>query len=405
MELARMHQMEEIAREYGAPLYIYDSAVIEEQFARLTRAFQGVKDVKLNYACKANTNINIIKFIRNLGSGLDAVSINEIKLGLRAGFLPQEIIFTPSGVHFNEIREAAELGVKIHIDNFPFLRRFAEEFPDYPIGIRINPHIKAGGNEKISTGHVDSKFGISIDQVDDIVDLTRKIPLKVDGLHVHTGSDILDIDVFLEGAKVLFGAAENFPSLTYLDFGSGFKVPYKEGDKETDIVTLGNKLGLLFNEFVEKYKKPLRLIFEPGKFLVSQCGLFVTEVNVVKETPYRRFAFINSGFNHLIRPMFYNAFHHIVNLSNPDSKNEKTYDVVGYICETDTFASDRKIAEIHEGDYLCFENAGAYCFSMSSNYNSRVRPAEVLLLNGAPHLIRRKENFENLLETTVEISL
>lgn len=404
MELAKMQQFEDLAREYGTPLYIYDSSTIQKQYTRLSKAFSAVKDITFNYACKANTNVNILKFIRKLGSGLDAVSIQEIKIGLKSGFSPQQIIFTPSGVNFNEVREAVKLGVKIHIDNFPFLRKFAQEFKNYPVGIRINPHIKAGGNEKISTGHVNSKFGISIDQVEDIIKLIREVSLPIEGLHIHTGSDILDIDVFLQGAKVLFSVAENFPALTYLDFGSGFKVPYKANDKQTDIETLGEKLSTLFNQFIKEYKKPLRLIFEPGKFLVSQCGYFIAEVNVVKNTPYRSFAFINSGFNHLIRPMFYNAYHNIINISNPNG-SEHTYDVVGYICETDTFASDRKISEIHEGDLLCFENAGAYCFSMSSNYNSRLRPAEVLLLNGIPHLIRRREKLDNLLTTTIDISI
>lgn len=404
MELARMQHFEDLAHEYGAPLYIYDSSIIQKQYTRLYKAFSSVKDVKLNYACKANTNINVIKFIRKLGSGLDAVSIQEIEIGLKAGFSPQEIIFTPSGVNFNEIRQATKLGVKIHIDNFPFLRKFAQEFKNYPIGIRINPHIKAGGNENISTGHVNSKFGISIEQVQDIIKLTQEVSLHIEGFHIHTGSDILDIDVFLQGAKVLFAIADKFPNLTYLDFGSGFKVPYKPDDKQTNIEKLGEKLSDLFNQFIEKYGKPLRLIFEPGKFLVSQCGFFVAEVNVVKDTPYRSFAFINSGFNHLIRPMFYHAYHNITNISNPAGK-EQIYDVVGYICETDTFASNRKISEIRMGDLLCLENAGAYCFSMSSNYNSRLLPAEVFLLNGKAHLIRRRENLEDLLSTTIDISI
>lgn len=404
MELARIQQLEELAKQYGNPLYIYDGDIIKSQYKKLSEAFNNVKEVTFNYACKANTNLNILKLMKKLGTGLDAVSLQEIQIGLKAGFTPQEIIFTPSGVSFDEVRKAVDLGVNIHIDNFPFLKYFAEEFRNYPIGIRINPHIKAGGNEKISTGHVNSKFGISIEQIDDLLELKNQIPLNVQGLHIHTGSDIVDIDIFLKGAEVIFDVAEKFPNLKYLDFGSGFKVPYKEGDKQTDIELLGEKLGEIFNQFIEKYGKPLRLIFEPGKFLVSQSGYFLAEVNVVKETPYNTFAFVNSGFNHLIRPMFYNAYHHIINLTNPNAQ-KKNYNVVGYICETDTFASEREISEIKEGDLLCFLNAGAYSFSMASNYNSRLKPAEILIMNGKAHLIRRREVLDDILNTTEEINL
>lgn len=404
MELARIQQLENLAKEFGTPLYVYDADIIKNQYNRLVKAFKSVKKVKLNYACKANTNLNILKFIKSIGSGLDTVSIQEVQLGLRAGFEPKEIIYTPNGVSFQEIKQAVQLGVRINIDNLSILETFGHEIKNYPVCIRINPHIMAGGNTKISTGHIDSKFGISIHQLPHVLRIVNNTGIKVEGVHMHTGSDILDVEVFLKGAEILFNVAKEFHDLDYIDFGSGFKVAYREGDHETDINYLGKKLGERFNEFQKTYPHELTLMFEPGKFLVSQSGFFIVSVNVIKQTTSTVFAEVDSGFNHLIRPMFYNAHHTITNLSNPEGRH-RFYTVVGYICETDTFGTNRKISEIHEGDLLCFQNAGAYCFSMSSNYNSRLKPAEVLLLNGKPHLIRRRENLDDLLTTTEEISI
>ena len=221
---------------------------------------------------------------------------------------------------------------------------------------------------------------------------------------MHTGSDILDIDVFLYAAEILFEAAKHFKSLDFIDFGSGFKVPYKKGDIETNVEEFGRKLTKRFLAFEKEYGRTLTLAFEPGKFLVSEAGFFLAKVNVVKQTTSTVFAGIDTGFNHLIRPMLYGSEHFIENISNPKGK-ERYYSVVGYICETDTFANNRRIQEIHEGDVLCFRNAGAYCFSMSSNYNSRIKPAEVLWLNGKGHLIRERETFEDILRNQVEIEI
>ena len=391
------------AQEFGTPLYVYDTAIMKSQYERMMNAFSSVKKLKLNYACKANTNLNILKFFKGLGSGLDTVSIQEAMIGIKAGFAPEEIIYTPNGVSYEEIQMAVKMGLKINIDNISVLELFGHEHPDYPVCVRINPHIMAGGNSKISVGHIDSKFGISIHQMPLVKRMVENTGMKINGIHMHTGSDILDIDVFLQGAEILFDVAKDFDALEYLDFGSGFKVPYYPNGDETDIEYLGERLGERFNQFAKKYGKELTLMFEPGKFLVSQAGFFLASVNVIKQTTSTVFAGIDSGFNHLIRPMFYGAHHEIVNISNPEGRN-RYYTVVGYICETDTFGNNRKINEISENDVLCFMNAGAYCFSMASNYNSRFRPAEVLLTENEMHLIRKRESLEDLLATAVEIS-
>ncbi len=397
-------ELEQLAREFGNPLYVYDAEKIEFQYNRLTNAFAKVEKLRINYAMKALSNISILKLLKNLGSGLDTVSIQEVQLGLHAGFTSDKIIFTPNGVSFEEIEEVAKMGVQINIDNLSVLEHFGTKHPKIPVCIRINPHVMAGGNENISVGHIDSKFGISIYQIPHILRIVENTKMHINGIHMHTGSDILDIEVFLYAAEILFDAAKQFKDLDFLDFGSGFKVPYKKGDIETNIEELGKKLTKRFLAFEKEYGRELTLAFEPGKFLVSEAGYFLAKVNVIKQTTSTVFAGIDSGFNHLIRPMFYGSQHTIENISNPKGK-ERFYTVVGYICETDTFASNRRITEIHEGDTLCFRNAGAYCFSMASNYNSRFKPAEVLWKDGKGHLIRERETFEDLLQNQILVEV
>ncbi len=392
----------QICEDYGSPLYIYDSAKMEEQYKRLKQAFKGSK-LKINYACKALSNINVLRLFQRMGAGLDTVSIQEVDLGLRAGFAPHEIIYTPNGVSFDEIVKAVEKGVRINIDNLSLLEQFGAKYGEsYPVCIRMNPHIMAGGNAKISVGHIDSKFGISIHQTRHLERLVESLNLKVEGVHMHTGSDILDVDTFLKGAELLFDVARDFPDLEYIDFGSGFKVPYRDGDIATNVEELGEKMSAMFQEFCSEYGRDLEIEFEPGKFLVSESGTFCCRVNGLKQTTATVFAQVDTGMNHLIRPMFYDAYHHIENISNPGAST-RVYTVVGYICETDTFASDRQLSEVRQGDILAFRNAGAYCFTMANNYNSRFKPAEVLVHEGKAHLITRRQNLDDILHNQVEL--
>ena len=394
----------QIAKDYGSPLYVYDAHKIKEQYNRLTAAFSKVNKLKINYAAKALTNISVLKFINKLGAGLDTVSIQEVRLGLHAGFVPEKIIYTPNGVSLEEIEEVAKLGVQINIDNLSILEQFGTKHPNTPVCIRINPHIMAGGNTNISVGHIDSKFGISIHQTPLLLRIVKNTKMTINGIHMHTGSDILDIDVFLYASEILFDVAKKFEGLEFIDFGSGFKVPYKENDIETNIEELGEKLTERFHKFCKNYGKEVTLAFEPGKFIVSESGYFLTSVNAIKQTTSTVFAQIDTGFNHLIRPMLYGSQHAIENISNPNGK-QRFYSVVGYICETDTFANNQRINEITEGDILAFKNAGAYCFMMASNYNSRFRPAEVLWYNNNAHLVRKREVFEDLTKNQILIDL
>ncbi|HRO83800.1 MAG TPA: diaminopimelate decarboxylase [Niabella sp.] len=387
-------QLLQLANEFGTPLYIYNADKIEIQYNRLTSAFKNNK-TRFFYACKALTNINILKFVKSIGCSVDCSSINEVKLALFAGFEPSNVLYTSNGIGFEEIEEAQSLGVIINIDSLSNLKKFGEKYgSSYPVGVRLRPNIMAGGNLKIATGHDKSKFGIPVEQLEELLQIITHYQINITNLHMHTGSDIKDADVFLRGIEVLFDIVPHFPNLTSIDLGGGFKVAYKEGDSAIDIDNLAARVMAAFDN--NEHTKNLEIWFEPGKFLVSECGYFITKVNVIKETAAATFAGVNSGFNHLIRPMFYDAYHRIENLSNPDGEI-KEFSITGYICETDTFAWQRPMNEVREGDLLVFYNAGAYGYEMSSNYNSRYKPAEVLVRNGKPKLIRKRDNFEDLL--------
>jgi diaminopimelate decarboxylase len=396
--------LKSLTSEFGSPLYVYDGNKITSQLNRLKSAFAN-SDIRIKYAAKALTNLSILKLLRKHGSDVDVVSIQEVRLAMKAGFQPKQIMYTPSGVDFSEIMEAVSLGLTVNLDNIPTLKKFGEKYKNsYPCSIRLNPHILAGGNLKISTGHSHSKFGISVYQLPEILDVVKEYNLRINGLHIHTGSDITDSDVFLKMAEILFTTAQDFKDLEFIDFGSGFKVPYKKGDHVTNIEELGGKLTKAFNAFCDHYGRKLEMHFEPGKFIVSEAGYLLVKVNVVKSTPTVTFAGVDSGLNHLIRPMMYDAYHDIVNLSNTTGE-QKVYTVVGYICETDTIGADRNLNEVNEGDILAIKNAGAYGFSMASNYNSRLRPAEVLILDGKAKLIREREKFEDLTRLQPDIEI
>lgn len=396
--------VQEIANEFGTPLFVYDANKISSQIKSLKTAFSEV-NLRIKYAAKALTNISILKLIRKNGAGVDVVSLQEAHIALLAGFSKNEIMFTPNCVSFEEIVEGVNMGLAINIDNLTMLQKFGERFKStHPCCIRLNPHIMAGGNYKISTGHSNSKFGISIYQLPQIMEIVSQYGMKVNGLHIHTGSEFTEADIFLKMSEILFSVARDFRDLQFIDFGSGFKVAYKEGDMVTNVYDLGLKLSKVFNDFCESYGRKLELWIEPGKYIVSEAGYLLVNANVIKSTPSVTFVGVNSGLNHLIRPMMYEAYHDIVNLSNPKG-DHKLYTVVGYICETDTLGADRKLNEVREGDLMAIKNCGAYSYSMASNYNSRLRPAEVLVINGKAKLIRKHEEMSDLLRGQVEIDV
>ncbi len=393
-------QLIETAEQFGTPVYVYHTEKIRGQYEKLVNAF-ALLNTRFFYACKALTNIRILRYIKSIGCNVDCSSINEVKLALYAGFEPVNILYTSNGIAFSEIEEAVSLGVNVNIDSLSNLEKFGRKYGHtYPVGIRIRPNILAGGNIKISTGHNKSKFGIPVEQVDELKRIVYENNIYIRTLHLHTGSEIKEVDVFIKGIEVLFDLMPYFPELEVLDLGGGFKVPYHPSEKEIDIVAIGKGLKKAFDEHPMASNRKLQVWFEPGKFLVCEAGYFITQVNVLKENNGVTIAGVNSGLNHLIRPMMYDAYHHITNISNPGGP-EKNYMVTGYICETDTFATDRILNEVREGDYLVFHNAGAYGFEMSSNYNSRFKPAEVLIKEGRPQLIRKREEWDDLLRNQI----
>ena len=393
-------QLIEAASKYGTPLYVYHAEKIGAQYQKLKNAFADT-DVRFFYAAKALTNINILRYIRSTGCNIDCSSINEVKLALLAGFEPSQILYTSNNILFEEIAEAKEIGVHINIDSLSNLKKFGKAYGGtYPVGIRLRPNIMAGGNLKISTGHAGSKFGVPLEDIEELLQVQQETGLHIRTLHIHTGSEIKDAEVFARGVEVLLDVVGLFPHVEVIDLGGGFKVPYIPGEEGTDIDLLGTKLKQEFDEFEIKSGRHLQVWFEPGKFVVSEAGTFIVTVSVLKKAGDTWFAGVNSGLNHLIRPMFYGAYHHIENITNP-SGPLKIYNVVGNICETDNFAEDRAITEIREGDLLAFQNAGAYCFEMSSYYNSRYRPSEIMVVNGELKLIRKRDRFEDLLQNQV----
>ncbi len=393
-------QLQQIAGTFGTPVYVYHAERIQSQYERLIKAFSGA-DARFFYAAKALTNLSILRYIRKLGCAIDCSSINEVKLAVQAGYLPADILYTSNNISLEEIEEAKDLGVHINIDSISNLRKFGQHFGHaYPVGVRLRPNIMAGGNLKISTGHATSKFGVPLEDIQQVLEVQKETGLFIRTLHIHTGSEIGDVEVFAKGIEVLFDAARHFPELEVIDLGGGFKVPYMPGDEGTDIESLGKKVKEEFEWFAKKYDRRLQVWFEPGKFLVSEAGYFITKVNVIKETGDTIFAGVNSGLNHFIRPMFYGAWHEIENISNPQGE-KKYYNVVGNICETDTFAENRLLPEIRENDLLVFRNAGAYGFEMSSNYNARFKPPEVMVENNKAKLIRRRDDMNDLLRNLV----
>ena len=395
-------KLKEAEIKFGNPLYVYDLSIIENQFKELKNGFRNIKNFKINFAAKSLSNISILKFMKKLGAGLDTVSIEEVKIGLICGFNNEDITFTPNGVSFNEIEEAYNLKVKINLDSLESIKDFSKKYSSYPISIRVNPNILSGGNKNVSVGHDESKFGIPLDYLDEISEMENKKNIIIEGIHIHTGSDIVELDNFQEAFKKIFLVAKKFKNVKILNFGGGLKIPYFEGDSKTNILNLSNSIKELINDNSFVTENNLKIILEPGKFLVGESGYFLTKVNYVKKTPNKVFAQLNSGFNHFIRPIFYNSYHEIINITNPNDK-EYEYDVVGYVCEQDNFALKRKISNVRKGDILCFKNAGAYCSSMSSNYNSRIKPAEVCIWENKLVKIKERENLNNILKGQIDI--
>lgn len=389
----------QIAWDFGTPVYVYDLDHIAEQYRYLKEAFSG-PGLSIAYAMKANYNHDILKRLKTAGAAIDAVSPGDLYMALKCGFDTSDIIYTANNMTDEEMHEVAQTGVLMNIDSLSRLDSYGKAYPGAEVCLRFNPDVVDGEHDKIKTGGALTKFGILIEDTHKAARIANRNNLKVIGLHEHTGSGLIRSDSILNAMKNIMSIAtpDNFPDLEFLDFGGGFKIPYSPLEPTIDYKKMGRPIVRLFNDFCQSYGKPLRLIFEPGKFLTAQAGYLLIQANTIKQNRSKTICGTNSGFPQMIRPMFYEAYHHISNLSNPEGEL-KTYDICGNICETgDRFAQDRKLPEIKENDILAVHDTGAYGYAMGGVYNLRPMPAEVVVENGHPRLSRQRLTSEQLIE-------
>ena len=390
------------AGKYGTPLFVYDGSLMLERFHDLFKFIDHPR-LKVHYALKANYNPALLKLLRDAGAGIDAVSPAEVQLALRLGFTPDRIVYTANNMTDAEFDRVMKTGVIVNIGSLSRLKKTAKNYPGAKLCLRFNPDVCDGDNAKTMTGGDLTKFGILLDAVEEVKAIVKSGNLHIVGLHEHPGSGIQHTESVLQSMRNLLAIAtpENFPELEFMDFGGGFKVPYRPDESRIDYVAMGKQICELFNNFCKSYGRELDMRFEPGKYLSAECGTLVVEVNTIKHNRTRTIAGCNSGFPQLIRPVLYDAYHHIVNLSNPQG-TPMIYDICGNICETgDRFAEQRELPEIREYDLLAIENAGAYCYSMGSVYNLRPMPAEVVLVDGKVFSINRAQSDDELIDTVL----
>lgn len=399
---------ESLIKEYGSPLYVYEAKTIRDRAERLTKAIN-FKNKMIKYACKANTNIEIMKILKEYDTGVDAVSPGEIFAALTAGYRPEDILFTVTNPSWDEIQYAIDRKVLVNLDSLSVLSRFGREFPGYEVCVRINPDVGAGHHSHVITGGPESKFGISYRDVQRIKEISSKYGLKIKGIHQHIGSGILEPEMFIKAMDVLLKVALEFEDLEFVDFGGGIGVPYKKEDTPLNIEELGKRITNRFQRFCSEYGKEVQLMIEPGRFFVAESGFLLATVQSVKQEERHLFIGVDTGFNHLIRPAMYGSYHEIYNGSNSDGTIKEQV-IAGNICESgDTFTRDengivdRPLPEFREGDIVCIANAGAYGYSMASQYNSRPRPAEVLIENRESRLIRKRDTIEEIFRNNLNI--
>jgi len=388
----------DVAAQFGTPLYVYSERILRTR-CREIKNFIGYEPFMPNYSCKANTNVALLKIIRSEGFHADAMSPGEIFLLLTAGFRPEEIFFVSNYVDDEEMRFAIRAGVTISVDSLAQLERYGRLNPGGRVAVRINPGIGDGHHEKVITGGAHSKFGIFHTDVEHIFSIAKRYNLTITGLNQHIGSNYLTGTVYLESVKRLLSIAENFADLDFIDFGGGMGIPYKNDAARLNLATLGEQITEVLEKWTTRYGKRITAKIEPGRYVVAESGLLLITVHALKQNPGITFAGTDGGFNVLARPMMYGAYHEILNTREVDGTAGTPVTVCGNICESgDILGENRRLSDLREGDVLAVLDAGAYGFSMSSNYNSRLRPAEVLITEeGQLRLIRERDRLEDLL--------
>lgn len=392
------HTVLEVAQTYGTPLYVYNMETIRDRVHELKEDIGQHPNTEFLYAIKANYNPHIVREIVQLGLGIDAVSLEEVHMGLACGALPPQIMFTGNNMTDHEMRTVHELGVLLNIGSLSRLRKYGRAFPGSRVSIRFNPNIGIASHETNITGGPDSKFGISFQAVAEVKAIAQEYGLHIVGVHQHIGSGWLRLREPILALDVILSIAKQFSGLEFVDVGGGFGVPYQPQENRLDIQTLGSQIAKRFTQFCSRYGKELVLRFEPGRYVVAESGHLITEVNTLKESISRKTIIgTDTGMNQLVRTAMYGSYHPIVNISNPEGMLQE-YDVTGNICEcADFFARDRMLSEVREGDLLSIDVVGAYGMSMASNYQLRGLPAEVLVDGDVVTVIRKREAFTDLL--------
>ena len=392
-----------LAQKYGTPLYVYDGDLIKQRYQELYQ-FIPYPKLQIYYAMKANYNPAILKLLFQQGACIDTVSPAECLLCLKIGFRPEQLLFTANSFTDDDMKLIQEKGILFNIGSLSELNRYGQNYPGSRVCLRFNPAVLAGGHEKIMTAGDLTKFGILLTDLPQVLDLVNKHHLHVVGLHEHTGSGIKEMDKYLQamGNTLALAKKENFPELEFVDFGGGFGVPYRPDEERINYPEFGKTVATMFKDTNRDYGRELAFYFEPGRYIVCEGGYLLIQINTLKNNNGRLIAGSNGGFPQLIRPVLYDAYHHIVNVSNPQGQN-KIYDVCGNICESgDRFATDRLIPEIREGDILAIQNAGAYCYAMGGVYNLRPMPTEILVLADQDKLVRPAQSAEDLANYILE---
>lgn len=394
---------EELVDKYGSPLYVYNEQIIRERCREL-KSLLPYPWFTVNYSAKANSNLELLRLIKEEGINADAVSSGEIYLLLKAGFEPDQILFVANNISAEEMKFAVDQGVTISLDSLSQLATFGRINPGGRVAVRFNPGVGAGHHEKVTTGGRNTKFGVDAELVTEVKKIAAEYALRIVGVNQHIGSLFLDGEPYLVGVRALLEIATEFPELEFIDFGGGFGIPYhwSAGEERLDLPALAAELERILPVWRRNYGREVKMKIEPGRYLVAESGVLLGRVLNVKQNHTKKFIGTDLGFNVLMRPVLYDSYHEITAFRQgiPLSGGpQETVTVVGNICESgDILGRNRELPPLKVGDVLAVWDAGAYGYAMASNYNLRLRPAEVLItMDGADKLIRKRDTFEDLL--------
>ncbi len=389
----------DIAAKFGTPVYVTDEDALRGNFRRINTAFQKNMPTRIHYACKANTNMSLLRILQQEGSSIDAVSVGEVRLCLKAGYSPDRILYTGVMVSDKEMQQVVDLGVPINVDSINQLRRLAGMDNKHPISFRVNPGVGAGHHHHVVTGAKTTKFGVPKDQILDTYQEALSLGFRPFGIHAHIGAGVQETAPFLQVTQVLVDIANSIRdhlglALETIDIGGGIGIPYHQEENHMDVDALASEVS----NYIKHNCYVRRLAIEPGRYLVADTTVLLTTVGDIKEHPEKTFAGVDAGFNTLVRPAFYGSFHHVAVANRFGARATYNYDIVGPICESGDFiAKDRMLPRIEIGDLIAVYDTGAYGFTMASNYNSRPLPAEVLVKEGQMNLIREAQTLDDLI--------